>query len=365
MIAKTRSCITGNKLINMPVYFHQEVLMKYCELLKSYMDQIGCTARQLGDLAGLSPATMSRYRSGERVPDINSAAFNDLCVSISALAREKGIAAGEAAAVRNAFLDCTDVDDIDKEQLRKSFNHLIEVLDINITMLCQNINYDSSTVFRFRSGTRNLAEPAKFAAAVSNYITREMDDPQTIRRLAGLLSCPAAALSESTVRYALLKDWLTQDHGGEESEISSFLEKLDGFDLNDYIKSIRFDEMKVPPALPFQRTGSRSYTGLQEMMDSELDFLKATVLSRSKEPVTMYSDMPMGEMSRDADFPKKWMFGTAMLLKKGLHLNQIHNLDRSFEDMMLGLESWIPMYMTGRISPEKLSVVITRKAATI
>ena len=41
----------------------------------------------------------------------------------------------------------------------------------------------------------------------------------------------------------------------------------------------------------------------------------------------------------------------AMMLKKGLHLNQIHNLDRSFEDMMLGLESWIPMYMTGQISP--------------
>jgi len=65
----------------------------------------------------------------------------------------------------------------------------------------------------------------------------------------------------------------------------------------------------------------------------------------------MYSDMPMGEMAKDPEFPKKWMFGMAMMLKKGLHLNQIHNLDRSFEDMMLGLESWIPMYMTGQISP--------------
>ena len=45
------------------------------------------------------------------------------------------------------------------------------------------------------------------------------------------------------------------------------------------------------------------------------------------------------------------MFGMAMMLKKGLHLNQIHNLDRSFDEMMLGLESWIPMYMTGQISP--------------
>lgn len=40
-----------------------------------------------------------------------------------------------------------------------------------------------------------------------------------------------------------------------------------------------------------------------------------------------------------------------MMLKKGLHLHQIHNLDRSFDEMMLGLESWIPMYMTGQISP--------------
>lgn len=56
-------------------------------------------------------------------------------------------------------------------------------------------------------------------------------------------------------------------------------------------------------------------------------------------------------MAKNAEFPKKWMYGMAMMLKKGLHLNQIHNLDRSFEDMMLGLESWIPMYMTGQISP--------------
>ena len=86
-------------------------------------------------------------------------------------------------------------------------------------------------------------------------------------------------------------------------------------------------------------------------MDSELDFLKATVLSKSSESVIMYSDMPMEEMAKDPDFPKRWMFGMAMMLKKGLHLNQIHHIDRSFNDIMLGLESWIPMYMTGQISP--------------
>ena len=90
-------------------------------------------------------------------------------------------------------------------------------------------------------------------------------------------------------------------------------------------------------------------------MKPQLDFLKATVLSRSASPVTMYSDLPMTEMSKDSQFSKKWMFGMAMMLKRGLHLNMIHNVDRPFHEMMLGLESFIPMYMTGQISPYYLS----------
>lgn len=102
---------------------------------------------------------------------------------------------------------------------------------------------------------------------------------------------------------------------GQSSDISSFLSKLDEFDLNEYIKAIHFDELKVP-TVPFQLPSSRTYFGLKEMMESELDFLKATVLSKSMQPVTMYSDMPMQEMAKDPEFPKKWMFGMAMMLKK-------------------------------------------------
>ena len=41
----------------------------------------------------------------------------------------------------------------------------------------------------------------------------------------------------------------------------------------------------------------------------------------------------------------------AVMLKKGLHLNMIHNIDRPMHEMMLGLEGWIPMYMTGQVTP--------------
>ena len=179
-----------------------------------------------------------------------------------------------------------------------------------------------------------------------------MQTQPEIAAVAELIGCDTDDIRDISPRYTLLKNWLLSQsgHGAADGSISKFLNRLDEFDLNEYINIIRFNELKVP-SVPFQLPSGKTYKGISEMMESELDFLKATVLSKSDEAVIMYSDMPMKEMAKNEDFAKKWMFGMAMMLKKGLHLYQIHNIDRSFDEMMLGLESWIPMYMTGQISP--------------
>ena len=323
--------------------------MKFKDQLNAYIDQLGCTAKELGEASGVSAATISRYRSGERLPEADTPAFEALCSAIAAIAEQKQLSLSSAS-VAEAFLQCPDMAATNRTQLIENFNTLIAVLDININRLCRYTNYDASAIFRFRNGTRRPGDPVKFASSIATYIARERTDAGDIAILAELLGCSPDELSDNSKRYKQLKKWLIEGRSTPASGVSDFLAKLDAFDLNEYIKVIHFDEMKVP-SLPFQLPTSKVYHGLEEMMASELDFLKATVLSKSQKPVTMYSDVPMTEMAKDPEFPKKWMFGMALMLKKGLHLNQIHNLDRSFEDMMLGLESWIPMYMTGQISP--------------
>lgn len=329
--------------------------MLFREKLNQYMVTLDCSAKEVSAVSGLSAATLSRYRSGERVPSIHSESFENLCDAIVALAKQKQKDITKASVVA-AFQDCDDMITADRELLRQNFNALIAVLNMNITKLCRYTNYDVSTVFRIRNGTRKPADPVQFAAAVAGYVSREMASTADKAVLAKLLDCPAKSLSDSAQCCEKLQNWLLAGKSRPQEDISNFLTKLNSFDLNEFIKAIHFDEMKVP-SFPFQLPTSKTYFGLKEMMDSELDFLKATVLSKSMAPVIMYSDMPMAEMAKDAEFPKKWMFGMAMMLKKGLHLHQIHNLDRSFEDMMLGLESWIPMYMTGQISPYYLKDV--------
>lgn len=326
--------------------------MKFSEKLNDYIEQLSCTGKDICNLSGISAASLSRYRNGERVPELGTKPFEDLCCALAQISVQKGELQITADAVKKAFVSCDDFVSTDKELLRKNFNTLLSALNVNLTQLCQYTNYDASAIFRIRNGSRKPGDAERFASAVASFVTRTMQMPSEIAAVAELNGCDIDEIYDMSVRYAKIKSWLLKQpvQKAEGNSVSKFLSKLDDFDLNEYIKVIKFDELKVP-SVPFQIPSSKTYFGIKEMMESELDFLKSTVLSKSSAPVIMYSDMPMKEMAKDPEFPKKWMFGMAMMLKKGLHLHQIHNLDRSFDEMMLGLESWIPMYMTGQISP--------------
>lgn len=325
--------------------------MNFSETLKEYMEMLHCTAKVLSDASGLSPATVSRYRSGERVPEPNSDAFDRLCNAIVLLSA-KGVTAAPLTreAVVESFLRCPDFIVSDQELFRQKLNTLIAALKLNLSKLCRCTNYEASALFRIRSGSRNPSEPAKFAADIARYVAETTDECAEKESLAVLLGCPVNELSDFSARFERVLYWLTDSQDRRSDSMARFLEKLDDFDLDEYIRVIHFDTLKVP-SVPFHLPTSKTYRGLEEMMASELDFLKAAVLSKSKASVIMYSDMPMEEMAKDPNFPKRWMFGMAMLLKKGLHLHMIHNIDRPLPEMMLGLESWIPMYMTGQVSP--------------
>ncbi|MGN0107628.1 MAG: hypothetical protein ACI4A5_08030, partial [Hominilimicola sp.] len=239
--------------------------MKFCEKLNEYIEILNCTAKDLSRVSELSEATISRYRAGGRVPEKDSEPLEQLCEAIVLLSEKGQHSDITKVSVKESFLDCTDLMTTDKEQLRENFNTLISVLDINIARLCRHTNYDTSTIFRFRNGSRQPSEPTKFAAAIAGYISREMDSAEEISVLAELVGCSQEELSDSSKRFDKIQNWLLNGKSTRTDSISKFLTKLDEFDLNEYIKAIRFDELKVP-SVPFQLPTSKTYFGLKEMM---------------------------------------------------------------------------------------------------
>lgn len=318
--------------------------MEFCNLLNQYMEKLDCTAREFAQATGLSPASLSRYRAGDRVPSGDQ--IQKIMDGILSLAQARGICDIQAETVKTDFEGFLEETAFDYGKFTAKLNTLLSTLDISVSELSRTLHFDPSYLSRIRQGQRRPSDRDGFISGVCQYVVRQRS-PESI---AGLIGCCAKAIDSESTCFAALCQWLGSGRVETPDYMGGFLKKLDEFDLNEYIRAIHFDELKVP-SVPFQLPTSKTYFGLDAMKQGELDFFKTTVLSKSAEPVFMCSDMPMEDMAKDLEFGKKWMYAIAMTLKKGLHLNIIHNVDRPMQEMMLGLESWIPIYMTGQVSP--------------
>lgn len=327
--------------------------MKFKEVLNKYLKELDCSSKKLSNESGLSESVISRYRSGERTPVKNSEQLNKLTKALFNIAKDSNKNKYTFDKIVSDFNSVLTSDDFDYTTFSNNLNTLITSLNINTHEMSKYIVFDASHISRIRYGKAKPSNPVEFSNKICSYILNRYKNPDDINNLMMIIGCKKSDLSNERF-FNTLFSWLTSEMVPVKSQVSDFLHNLDSFNLDDYIKVIKFDELKVP-SIPFYKTKTKHYYGIEEMKQGELNFFKGTVLSKSKEDIFMCSDMPMEDMAKDIEFGKKWMFAIAMCLKKGHHLNIIHNLDRPFNEMMLGLESWIPIYMTGQISPYYLS----------
>ena len=317
--------------------------MKFNELLNKYMNLINCNSKTLAKEALLSETAISRYKKGLRTP--NEESIKKIAKALETLSNQKY----KEKNLEKEFKNTLNTTEIDFEVVKNNLNEIINTLNINASELAKYLNFDASYLSRIRKGERIPSNKEDFINSTATFISKKYNNEEYQTSLTILFG-------KEKINVEDIEKWIYSNNQKIKNEITEFLKKMDSFNLNDYIKAIKFDELKVPN-IPFYKEKTKSYYGLEEMKKGELNFFKSTVLSKSKEDIFMCSDMPMEDMAKDIDFGKKWMFAIAMSLKKGLHLNIIHNLDRPFNEMMLGLESWIPIYMTGQVSPYYFSEI--------
>lgn len=325
--------------------------MSFCSHFNEYLSLLEITYPQFARYSGLSVSAVRRYKNGESEPAPDSEQFNKLTNAFFRLAREKGFELSEEEIREKLQGSLKNSLNISYETYVTNLNTLINALDIRVSVLAKALSFDSSYISKILAGQRKPRRVSDFTQSIGSYISRVCIDEQQLTALSQLLNCDAEQLDSPRAISGAVTNWLGSNTVvAEKDPIENFLDKLEDFNLDEYINVIHFNDIKLPTA-PFRLPTSKTYTTIEGMKKCELDFIKATVLSKSKKDVILYSDMPLEEMAKDEDFAKKWMFGMAMLLKKGLHLHFIHNVYRPFQEMMLGLEGNIPMYMTGQISP--------------
>ncbi len=333
--------------------------MNFQECLNNYIIQIRCNGKELARNSKISETVISRYRKGERAPSADSEYLKKLSDGIIKTAAEKGIRDFKADKVLQTLRESLEDNRDEPAFNSQKLDILLRELDINISRIAAFLHYDPSYLSKIRTGKRNPAHQQQFIEKICEYVASNYKDEQDRKKVTYLIQCNEDEITDSSLYRKKLREWLSSSKPEDVDYVSGFLRKVDSFNLDDYIRVIHFDSFKVPK-VPFQLPVSRHYYGLKEMREGELDFLKHTMLSKSMKPLYICSDMPVEDMAADKDFAKKYMFGLAMVLKKGLHIHIIHDVERPMKDMMLGLENWVPLYMTGQISPYYLKGVQNR-----
>ena len=325
--------------------------MSFSKCLHGYLKEAGCTASELAEASGLQKASISRYLSGKRVPKSDSDAISRMASALAVLSD----GALNEHDVAMALLNETRGSDT-AASFSERLHIVLTTFGVARNQLARSMDFDPSYISRILSGQRRPADLPAFVNGVADYIGRNYNDSSGFALASSLTGEPLEELSSSHDLARAIRRFLdtgTDDMPPAIDGTEAFLKTLDEFDLNDFLAKIHFDDLRVP-TVPFQLPTTKTYEGIEQMKAAELDFLKAAVMSKSTDDVIMYSDMPLEEMAEDKEFPKKVMTGIALLVRKGIRLRVIHNVHRPLNEMFMGLEGWIPLYLTGQMESHYL-----------
>lgn len=295
--------------------------------------------------SGLSHAVISRYRSGSRIPKTGSRQLEQLVEGLGSLAktRESSLTTTK---ISMAFTDTLNRKNREYRFFHEHFISLTEVLEISMKELSAGINNDLTSLYRIRSGEHRPMDITAFTESLCHFVTDHYQTDEHLYLLHVLTGVDSKELAEPQSRFRRLKEWMFSPERRTRPSLDRVLHSLDSFDLEDYNRNSFSDDLCLPEQ-PLSSPGH--YIGLDEIRKGELLFLRMTASSPSMEPVFMCNEMPMLDISEDENHYNNWICGIAAILKKGLRLNVIHNINRSFPEMLRGLEAWIPLCMTGQV----------------
>ena len=101
--------------------------MAFSDQLKSYVEAIDATPKDIATTARLSPSTFSRYISGKRTPAADSGAIEQLATALASLSNGTLNATEVAAKLR---LELTG-SETDATTFTQQFSTLVDALEIN------------------------------------------------------------------------------------------------------------------------------------------------------------------------------------------------------------------------------------------
>ena len=332
------------------------------ERLGVLIESVGASNTDISKLAECAPSYISRLRNGERIPKKSTAAMQRLAGAICQFAEDNrcqdtlfgtmGMSRAEsdkenASAILSWMYESADMprdNAPDNSEKARIFTNKLEAL-VNLSgltnkELSEQLCVDPSYISRIRNGTRTLKRQSKILSELSYALGKQIIRTGKRHKLSELTAVPADSISYDTVGTVVTSWLLDCSTGTEIIYIKKILESLNKYGP---------EEMRYSPA-PAVYGGTNdtrtSYRGI-EGLRAGVDRLLKSVIRNGGSEILLYSDQGMSWML--GDFHSKWLSLMTECLKRQIKIRIIHFIERDNLEMLAGINSWMPLYMSGLI----------------
>lgn len=343
--------------------------MNFAEKCNHIFDILKCTNAEIARESRIDPSLISRFRTGMRKPGSNSSQFLDFCRGITTYAEKTG-------QLKKLFLECTLPDLappedeickylVGKETVKNQADHntrkssslynmfseklsvIMNMLDISNIRLARFLNVDTSLISRFRNGLRIPSKNSALIISICNYFYKVFKTNGMEAELFDMFGKPELVCEKSTDEIIkIFHNWLLAEEESNHAGImDSFFEKIDTLSQIN----IPSHMANIGQPLDIVNEHSDEYHGLEGLRQAVLRFLGKVAASDNQATLKLYSDQNLQWLSSDPVFTHKWVAMMYAVLLKKHPIKIIHNLDRNINEMLIGIEKWLPLYMSGII----------------
>lgn len=155
--------------------------MSFVSTLNEYCVLLDCSSKDLAERSGISPSTLSRYRSGRRTPSYDGDSVHKLASGIVAIAQERNVqqvgTEDEVVADLLAGLNHSSND------FSRRLDALMRTLQISNVEMARQVSVDPSYLSRIRNGRRSPADPQGLAQRCAEYIVSHRQDRELLRNI--------------------------------------------------------------------------------------------------------------------------------------------------------------------------------------
>lgn len=153
--------------------------VSFVSTLNEYCNLLACSSKDLAERSGISPSTLSRYRSGRRTPFYDGESIHKLAAGIVSIAQERGVE--EIGTEDEVIRELLSGINHSSTSFSRRLDALMRKLQISNVEMARHVSVDPSYLSRIRNGRRSPADPQGLAMRCAEFIVARRQDRDLLR----------------------------------------------------------------------------------------------------------------------------------------------------------------------------------------